>query len=183
MRAEGSWMGLVPSQKRLQRASLPFHHVRTQRRRQKFYNQKKGLTRTQLCWHTDPGLQPPTMKNKFHAALTEDKEKSYFTDAKDKARILIWQIGQLAWVEAIDILKESAILLWWKQQTSVGNPFKATKTKTEKWQSPSLCHFSPPGPSSCSFFRFDPIGFTTLFKTLFGWEEKNKFMHDILRLS
>lgn len=60
--------------------------------RQTFHN-PRGLTRTQVCWHPNPGFSLQTVENKFHVALTEDKEEGYFKDAKHKARILIWQIG------------------------------------------------------------------------------------------
>lgn len=42
-------------------------------------------------------------------ALIEDKEKSYFKDAKHMARILIWQIGELVLGSAIDTLKQSQL--------------------------------------------------------------------------
>lgn len=123
------------------------------------------------------------MKNKFHVALTEDKEKIYLKNAKVRARTLIWQLGELALSNGNRYSERVSHLALMKETTSVENPFTATKMKPEKWQSPSLCHFWPPGLLSCSFCL--QILFH-LFHSTFQhiiWLKREKQIHDILRLS
>ena len=64
MRAEPSWMRLVPLWKKAQRTRLPLPPCEAAARRQSA-TRKKAFTRIQPCWHRDLDSQPPTLWEMF----------------------------------------------------------------------------------------------------------------------